>query len=125
MSKLDDAIHEALSEEDAEFLSQFDKEPNAFQQMFGIFSGPLGWIFIMFVVFALILAPITFYTGWKFFTATELRPLLYWGATTGVFLMILSIVRILSFMQLQTNALLRELKRLELQIARLAARDSV
>lgn len=123
MSKLDDAIHEALSEEDAEFLARFNEEPHSFEQMFGIFRGPLSWMYVAFAVFALILAPITIYTGWRFFEATEMRPLFYWGLTTTVSVLLLAVVRVLLFMQLNTNRVLREIKRLELHLARLAARE--
>lgn len=123
MTKLDNAIHEALSAEDAEFLARFEKEPNSFQQMTGVFSGPLGWIYIAFIVAAVILAPIGLYSTFQFAQATELRPLVYWGAGTFAILIVLSVVRLVFFMQINTNRIVRELKRLELQVARLAARE--
>jgi hypothetical protein len=122
MTKLDDAIHTALTEEDKEFLAQFEKEPTSFQQMFGVFSGRLGWIYVAFLAFAVVLAPVGLYAVWQFLVATEMRPLFYWGAAATAILLVLSVVRIVFFMQINTNRLLRELKRLELQIARLAAR---
>ena len=123
-NKLDDAIHEALSEEDAEFLAQFEKEPNnLFSHIGGLFSGPLSWVYILFFGSVFVFGPIAFFTGWKFFAATDLRPLFYWGFVTNGLLLILSIIRILLFMQIQTNMVLREIKRLELQVARLAAKE--
>jgi hypothetical protein len=55
--------------------------------------------------------------------ATELRPLFYWGGATGFCLVVLAVVRLVFFMQLNTNRVLRELKRLELQIALLASKS--
>jgi hypothetical protein len=43
---------------------------------------------------------------------------------TGFCLVVLAVVRIVFFMQLNTNRILREIKRLELQVALLAARKS-
>lgn len=122
MSKLDDAISQALTEEDKDFLAQFEKEPNSLAQMAGVFSGPLAWMYVAFVGAAVILAPIGLYCAYQFFTTTELRPLFYWGFGVTAILIILSVVRLVFFMQINTNRVLRELKRMELQIARLGAR---
>jgi hypothetical protein len=123
MSKLDDAIHAALTEEDKEFLARFDKEPNTFEQMAGVFRGPLAWIYIAFIITAVVLAPLGIFSVIKFLGATEVRPLLHWGAAVFAILIVLSVVRLVFFMQINTNRILREMKRLELQMARLAARN--
>jgi hypothetical protein len=124
MSKLDDAISETLSKEDAEFLEQFEKEPSAPAQIAGLFSGSLGWINILFVGAAIIVGPFALYAGWKFAMAEEMRALAHWGALAAFGLLLVSIVRILMFLHLQTNRIIREIKRLELQVARLTARTS-
>jgi len=120
MTKLDDAIHEALTAEDREFLARFDKEPGSMAQMAGVFSGPMAWIYVAFLIAALVLAPFGLYCAYQFFTATELQPLFYWGFGVIAILIVLSVVRIVFFMQINTNRTLHELKRLELQVARLA-----
>jgi uncharacterized membrane protein len=120
MSKLDDAIQHALTDEDREFLAQFEKEPGSIAQMAGVFSGPLAWVYVAFIAAAVILAPFGLYCAYQFFNATDLRPLFYWGFGVMAILIVLSVVRIVFFMQINTNRMLREIKRLELQIARLA-----
>jgi uncharacterized membrane protein len=123
MTKLDDAIRLTLMDEDRDFLAQFDREPDSVAQMAGVFSGPLAWIYIAFMIAAVILAPVGIYAAWQFFNATDLRPLFYWGFAVTAILIVLSVVRIVIFMQINTNRVLRELKRLELRIARLAVSD--
>ena len=123
MSKLDRAIEDALSKEDAEFLANLEKEPGSLQQLAGIFQGPLNWIYVVFLIAAIAAGIFGVYSGWKFAISTELRPLFYWGALTGFCLVVLAVIRIVFFMQLHTNRILRELKRLELQVALLAARE--
>lgn len=120
MSKIDDAIQQALTDEDKDFLAQFEREPGSIAQMAGVFSGPLAWIYIAFIAAAVILAPFGLYCAYQFFTATELQPLMYWGFGVTAILIVLSVVRLVFFMQINTNRMLREIKRLELQIARLA-----
>jgi uncharacterized membrane protein YciS (DUF1049 family) len=124
MSRLDDAIQDALSKEDAEFLAKLAEEPGSFQQIVGIFQGRLNWIYVTFLVAAIVVGMFGVYSGWQFAVSTELRPLFYWGAVTGFCLVVLAVIRIVFFMQINTNRLLREIKRLELQVALLAARTS-
>jgi len=124
MKDIDNAIKEAVSKEDAEFLANLESEPGSLQQMVGIFQGPLNWIYKSFFIAAVIVGVVGVYAGWRFAQATELRPLFYWGAGTGFCLVVLAVVRIVFFMQINTNRLLRELKRLELQIALLAAKGN-
>lgn len=124
MSKLDDAIQDALTKEDAEFLAKLEHEPGSLQQIAGILDGPLKWIYVTFLIAAIVVGIFGVYSGWKFAISTELRPLFYWGAVTGFCLVVLAVIRIVFFMQLNTNRILRELKRLELQVALLAARKN-
>ena len=122
MNSLDEAIRDALSKEDVEFLATLEKEPGSFRQMADIFHGPLNWIYVAFLVAAILVALFGIYSGWQFAQSTELRSLFYWGAVTGFCVVVLSVVRIVFFMQINTNRVLREIKRLELQVALLSAR---
>jgi hypothetical protein len=125
MSKFDDAIKDALSKEDDAFLAGLEQEPGAIQQMAGIFQGPLSRFYVLIFIVAVALGFFGVYAGWRFAISTDLRPLFHWGALTGFCLVVLAVVRVLFFMQINTNRILREVKRLELQVARLAARDSL
>jgi len=124
MKNIDDAIRNVVSEEDAEFLAKLEREPGSFQQMAGILQGPLNGIYIAYFVVAVLVGIFGVYSGWHFATATQIRPLFYWGGATGFCLVVLVVVRLVFFMQLNTNRVLRELKRLELQVALLASRSA-
>jgi len=124
MSEVDKAIRDALSKEDAAFLAKLDEEPGSLAQFAGIFQGPLNWIYVVLLIAAIVVGIAGVYAVWQFALSTELRPLLYWGAGAGFCLVVLAVVRILFFMQLNTNRVLREIKRLELQVALLAARTN-
>ena len=124
MTTLDEVIKDTLSKEDAEFLAELEREPGSLQQIAGIFRGPLNWIYVTFLITAFVLGIFGVYSGWRFALATELRPLFYWGAVTGFCLIVLAVIRVVFFLQINTNRVLREIKRLELQVALLAARKS-
>jgi uncharacterized membrane protein YciS (DUF1049 family) len=125
MSKLDDAIHDALSEEDAEFLAKFEKEPHLVGQVFGMFRGPLGWLNGVFLAAFIPIAAFGVFAAWKFATLEEVRAMLHWGAIAGFCVVVLALIRLWFFMELQSSRIVREIKRLELQVARLTAREAV
>jgi hypothetical protein len=125
VTKIDDAIREALSAEDAEFLARFDREPPAAVQAIGIFRGAYGLLNVAFLAAFLVVGAIGLFAVWKFATLEETRALLHWGAIAAFCVAVLAVIRLWFFMELQTSRIVREIKRLELQVARLAARDTV
>jgi hypothetical protein len=124
-SKLDDAIRGALSAEDAEFLARFEREPNVFVQTTGLFRGGFGWINGLFLAVFIPIAFFVVFAAWKFATLEDLRAMLHWGAMGAFAVVVLALIRLWFFMELQTNRVIREIKRLELQVARLTARDAI
>lgn len=125
MSKIDDAIRDALSSEDAEFLARFEREPPVVVQAIGIFRGAYGPLNVLFLAAFLVVIAIGLFAVWKFATLEDVRAMLHWGAIAAFCVVVLALIRVWFFMELQTNRLVREIKRLELQIARLGARDAV
>jgi NADH:ubiquinone oxidoreductase subunit 6 (subunit J) len=125
MSKLDDAIRDALSEEDAEFLARFERDPPVLAEAFGIFLGRNSWFNLMFLAAFIPVAAFGVYAAWKFATLEELRAMLHWGAIMGFCLVVVALIRLWFFMEIHTRRVMREIKRLELQVARLTAREMV
>jgi hypothetical protein len=120
MSDLDKAIHQSLSQEDQDFLARLDEEPHFYKQVTGIYKGSLGsfnWMatigFIFFLVVG-IFALIRFFN-----TSPDIEGMLKWGGLTAFCVGVMFLFRLWFAMHLQTNRVLRELKKLELQIASL------
>ncbi len=124
-TKLDDAIRGALSAEDAEFLARFEREPNVLVQTAGLFRGGFGWINGVFLAVFIPIAIFLVFAAWKFATLEDLRAMLHWGAMGGFAVVVLALIRLWFFMELQSQRIVREIKRLELQVARLTAREAV
>jgi hypothetical protein len=125
MSKIDDAIHDALTEEDAEFLAAFDEKPQFFSVAFNFLTGPMR---IVNTVILVVIAPLLGVAIWaaiKFTHAEDVRVMFLWFAAAALCVVGLMLIRLWFGMCIQTNFVLREIKRLELQVARLAARDAV
>ena len=60
----------------------------------------------------------------QFFEVETTKELLKWGFGSIMFVLGVSMLKVFTWMQMDKNALLREMKRLELQIASLAGRLS-
>lgn len=121
MSEIDDMIKKALSEEESEVLKRLDEE-SIFDMLTANFKGKLGWISVYAMVMTFVFFGITIFSAIMFFEATETKELLMW---TGIFIFsvfTVSLLKIWQWLQMDKNSLLREMKRLELQISVLAQR---
>lgn len=119
--EIDDLIRKALSKEEAAFYDELG-EQNLTQMVGGLFQGKMRWI----AVITMIVQPIMFicgvYFAIKFFHEQDLRIMIQWGACAFFFLLGTSYLKIFHWMMIKKNALLREMKRMELQITMLAGK---
>lgn len=124
MSKLDHAIRQALSDEDAAFLAKFG-EQSPFEEALGTFSGKWGAmnVFAALVTFAMF--GIAAYCTWNAFSAAALRETVLWSAGGLLAMLAVAMLKMYFWMEINKNVVLREVKRLELQVARLAARETL
>lgn len=125
MTNLDQAIRQALSAEDAEFLAKFEKEAPLHEQVFGAFTGPFGGLNVLGVIFTFAMFGAFCYCVWQFFSVSETRDLIFWSAAALWSAIAVGMLKIWFWMEMHKNQLLREVKRLELQVARLASRETV
>jgi hypothetical protein len=133
MTNLDQAIRRALSAEDAEFLAKFEKDAPLHEQVFGAFTGPFGGLnvlgviftFAMFGAFSFAMFGAFCYCVWQFFNVSEMRDLIFWSAAALWSAVAVGMLKIWFWMEMHKNQVLREVKRLELQVARLASRETV
>lgn len=122
MNDIDRKIKEALRKEDADVWASFESEPPVFDVVMETFRGRYRWLAIMAVLWAIVFMVLGVYCAIQFFDAQETRDLLLWGAAAIICLLGVSMMKIWYWMELNKNAVTREMKRLELQIARLSGR---
>ncbi|RGP40918.1 hypothetical protein BPTFM16_01212 [Altererythrobacter insulae] len=117
MSTIDERISGAMSDDDRAFLASLDEERGLFEQVGDTLTGPLaGWSRLIFVV-AFGLGITLIYSAWRFFTASGGDDLLFWGLITLGILMMQGFIKEWFYNRMNMIAILRELKRLQLQIA--------
>lgn len=123
MEDIDKLIKETLTEEEAKFYDELE-EQNVFQMVFGLFKGKNKWILVMMNIMTLVFFVLFIYCVVQFFDSEALKDLLKWGFGSLVFLFGVSMLKVFAWMQMDKNALLRELKRLELQVSSLSGKIS-
>jgi hypothetical protein len=124
MTNLDQAIRQALSTEDAEFLAKFEQE-SPIREALGTFSGKWGALNVLAAIFTFAMFGAFVYCAWNAFNAADVRETVLWSAGGVITMLAVSMLKMYFWMEMNKNVTLREVKRLELQVARLAARDAV
>lgn len=122
---LEDAIRRTLSTEDAQLLKRLSEDPSFHRQVLATLQGQHRWINALGWISGLALFAVACYFWWRFAYAQEVRHMLLWAACAAVAILGLALVKVWFWLELQKNAIVREVKRLELQVASLAARMRV
>ncbi len=118
MSELDRMIETALNEEDRAFLARLEREPGYLRQVGGLLSGPLGWVNLLLMIVQAVMFFAGAWCAWEFFQATDTIMALRWGLSSATLLIVGALLKIATLWpSLQANRVLREIKRLELQLA--------
>ena len=117
MTKLDDLIEEALSVEDRDILDA-TAEQGWFELGLSQFSGRLGWVTWLIMVLQVTMFLIGFWCAYQFYNSTEMLSALKWGISGAVMMLMGIILKMSLVPQMHADRILRELKRLELIIAK-------
>ena len=118
MRDLDSMIDEALSAEERELLRSIGEEPGFFGQALGLFGGRTGWVTGVMVAVQSVLFVGGVWAAFGFFQAPDALGALRWGLPAATLMLMSLIIKMSMWPTLETNRVIRELKRLELQIAR-------
>lgn len=117
MRDVDNLIEEALDREQREILSRIGAEPGFFGMAFGLLSGRLGWVNILMLVVQAVLFLAGVYAAWMFFEAGDPVTQLRWGLPAAVLMIVSLMIKLGMWPQIHADRLMRELKRIELQLA--------
>jgi len=121
MSNLDDRIRQSLSSEDQELLAQINADDTLYRDVIATFQGHRRWMNIFSSIVGFSLFGVTLVCGWRFTMEAEPRGMLMWGAGAALAMSGLTMIKIWFWMEIQKNSIVREIKRVELQLAKLAA----
>lgn len=120
MTQAEDAIRRALSPEDLRAydalgreLSPIAEAVNAFNTQYRLWAAIAGAGGALMVVGAA-------YCLWRFSQTPDTRSMLAWGGGAAFAVFSMGLLKLWFFLEMQKNSIMRELKRLEFQVASLA-----
>lgn len=123
MEDIDKLIKDTLTEEEAKFYDDLE-EQNLLQMISGIFSGKNSWIVYMMSIVQVVFFGLFIYCAVQFFETEDTNELIKWGVFGTISLIGSSMLKLFSWIQMDKKAIIREIKRLELQVSSLSAKIS-
>lgn len=117
MRNVDELIDEALDAEERELLRSIGDNPGLIERAMGMFGAGTRWM----VTYMMVIQTLMFFAGawlaWGFFEAGDPVTQLRWGLPAIVLLLAALSVKLAVAPAIHTDRLMRELKRIELQLA--------
>lgn len=123
MEDIDQLIKDTLTQEEAKFYNELD-EQNIFQMVGGLYQGKLKWIFVYMNIVMIIVFGLFVYCAIQFFNTDVTNELIKWAVLASFCMIAVGMLKLFAWMQIDKNVILRELKRLELQVSSLATKLS-
>ena len=121
MSQSDDTIRRALHAERDDLLKDLD-EPNMLSQALTTMRRGTRWLNALVIFITVVMMAFAVFTAIRFFDATEVKHMIAWAVGSCLCFLSVGMLKLWFFMQMDKYVILREVKRLELQIARLTER---
>ena len=121
MEEIDQLIKETLSKEEAAFYDSLE-EQNNFEKFVGLFKGKNAWFIVISNIMLFVFFGLFIYSCVQFFKVEAVEELIKWGLGSLIFLLSMCMLKIYAWMQMDKNDILREMKRLELQVMSLSGK---
>ena len=122
MDKLDKMIRETLDDEDREILDKIGWEQDSVDMAGDLFRGRIGFLNLTLIFGLFIWFTAGLYAMWKAYSVTEVVDVVRWGLVATVFIIGTVVAKVGLLPSIQANRMLHAIKRLEMQVALLAAR---
>jgi len=122
MKELDKKIAEALQKEDAELFRGLGEEPSLSEMVFETFRGKRRWLNILGAIWMLIFVILGISSVVAFFRADATRDQVMWASACILCTSAVALLKTWYWMEMQRIVVMREIKRVELQVANLATR---
>lgn len=119
--EIDRLIKETLTEQEAKFYDELD-EQNVFEMLGEVYQGKNSWLMVLTNIIQVIFFGFFIYCAIHFFKVEETNELIKWSVFGGVALFAQSMLKMFTWMQMDKKAIIREIKRLEIQVSSLSGK---
>jgi len=117
--KIDELIKETLNQEEAKFYDELE-EQNLFGKLGEVYKGKMGWLAVIMNIAHLAVFGLFIFCTIRFLNTEETNMLIKWASGGFLCMIAMGMLKLFVWMQMDKNDTLRELKRLELQVAALS-----
>lgn len=117
MRNIDEILNDALASEERDAVERLGPDPGLLGMARGLFTGRLGWINAILMVVQGVAFLAGAYAAWRFFEADDAVTQLRWGLPSMTLLLMSALLKTLMWPALHADRVIRELKRLEIQLA--------
>jgi hypothetical protein len=117
MSDIDERIRGSLDADDKAFLARLEDDRGLWRQAGDSLSGPMGGWAKLVAFMSLALAAAIVVAIWQLLTATDTRELVLWAVATIGLMLAQGFAKDWFFSRMNMLAILREVKRLQVQVA--------
>lgn len=114
--KIDEMIKEALSVDEAKFYDDLD-EQNLLGKLSEVHKGKTGWLASIMTVMHVFIFVVFVFCTIRFLNTQETNELIKWASGGFLCMIFMGMLKLYIWMQMDKNDILREVKRLELQIS--------
>ena len=120
---IDALIKETLTEQEAQFYDQLD-EKSLFGMLKDSFRGKNSWLMVVMNMANLIVFGFLIYCIIQFFNVETNRDMMIWACAGFLCFATMGMIKLYVWMQMDKQDILREMKRLELQVMSLSSKLS-
>ncbi|MEP5341877.1 MAG: DUF6768 family protein [Algibacter sp.] len=121
MEDIDKLIKDTLTEEEAKFYDGLE-EQGLFGMIGSLFKGKIKWLLIVMNIVNVLVVGLFVYCTIQFFNTENTNELIKWVTGGFMCLIFAGMIKLFVWLQMDKNAIMRELKRLELQMSSLSGR---
>lgn len=119
MTPHDKAIRDAIAQDESTFLRTIE-EPPISDQIIATFQGRQRWMVVLGFLFSIAFLALMVVAAMEFFRAETVREMIAWASVFGIGVISTGLMKIWYFLELNKYVVMREIKRLELQVARVS-----
>jgi len=112
MNDIDQKIQAALRREAGG--DELAGEPNIAEEVLTAFRGRHRWVYAFVIVTQIVALVGLVIAALRFYQATEIASQLRWGGLAGALFLAISMIKVWFWLEMQSNRVLREVKRVEL-----------
>jgi hypothetical protein len=118
---IDELITQVLSEEEAEFYHKLDQQDLP-EMISGLYQGKLKWLTILTTIIMVFLFAGALFCLFKFFNASSATEMISWSFCVFFGFIAIGFLKLMNLLQIYSNKISREMKRLEFQISVLSSK---